>query len=138
MDLINDLIDVSALEFDGQYADIIPSLIPNTTMRGRSVDGGVTIRNVLIKPIDNYVMHDTGYDEYENYDDEGNPIGDVVLGYRTTEASCGYNYDFATSQVTDLNGNTVTAYGSREFYAIPRSDVPENQIFDVTNPPEIA
>ena len=60
----------------------------------------------------------------------------MELGYRRTEASVAAAYDFATTQETDINGNTVTAYGERKFYTLLESDVPTNSIFGGgTTPP---
>ena len=119
------------------YEDVIPSMIPNTTMQKRLVDG--VIRNFIIEPIDGYVLHDNGWDS-PVLDENGNETGEVILGYRTYKASVGATYDFSTTQVAAVDGSIVTAYGPREFYAIPASLVPENQIFGSTpsNPPEIA
>ncbi len=119
------------------YEDVNPSFIENTTMK-KAFDNGVH-RNYQITPIDGYVLHDKAWDYYE-IDDEGNETGEVVLGYQRMRASCGYNYDFSTTQVVAVDGSVVTAYGSREFYAIPASLVPENQIYGTppSNPPEIA
>ena len=121
------------------YEIIDPTLIPNTNMKKYINSSGV-FRTYNITPIEGYVLHDREYDIVENDID---PItGEVIeisrrLGYRTTTASCGYNYDFSTSIVTDDNGVTHTAYGSRQFFAVPADSVPENQIYDITNPPEI-
>lgn len=112
--------------------------IPNATVYKGYADG--TFRVYTIEPNDGYVLHDTNYDtvEYEVDEETGNVIEiSRILGYRTTTASCGYNYDFSTSIVTDDNGVTHTAYGSRQFFAVPADSVPENQIYDITNPPEI-
>lgn len=120
------------------------SIVPNATMRKRFTDG--EFRQYLIKPDSGYVMHDQGYDLpiYEPvYDEFGNWVdeidtGRVQLGYRRTEGSVGYNYDWTPSEMLDEAGNTVTAYGSRQFYCKPIDEVPENQIFGITQPqPEI-
>lgn len=101
--------------------DVTP-IIPNTTMqRYDSVSSGKPL-TYKITPIDGYVLHDKGYDATDE------ETGITTITYRRTTASVGVAYDFSTTQVTDLNGNTVTAYGSREFYTLPESDVPEDQI----------
>ena len=107
--------------------ETMETLIPNTTMR-KYINANGAFRSYLIKANDGYVLHDTARDYYpmpENEYDEP----ELVLGHTGAEVSCGYNYDFATHIATDVNGNPVTAYGSREFYAIPTSEVPADQIF---------
>ena len=108
------------------YEDVIPSLIPNTTMRKMLSDG--VHRTYVIEAVDGYVLHDNAAD--------GSDInGNTVYLYSTGTCSCGKNYDFSTTELTvpDINGNmvTVTAYGSREFFAFPANLVPdpENNIY---------
>lgn len=117
---------------------INPTLIPNTDMQKYINSNGV-FRGYYITPTDGYVLHDSGYDYIETVVDEitGEETEVLKFGYRRTTASCGYNYDFATSTVTDENGNTFTAYGTRQFFAVPESSVPADSIFGVTTPPEV-
>jgi hypothetical protein len=105
------------------YVEVNPSIIANTIMLKRLVDG--VEKNYLIEPCDGYVLHDANYDTYLEYDEEYNPIGDPILGYRTTRASVTINYDFTANP--------------RQFYAVPESEVPADQIFGgTTNPkPEV-
>jgi hypothetical protein len=119
------------------YEDLIPSLIENTNMQKMLLND--VLRSYIITPVDGYVLHDKAWD-MPVVDENGNETGEVILGYQTYRASCGFNYDFSTTEVTAIDGSTVTAYGSREFYAIPRNLVPENQIYGATpsNPPETA
>ena len=125
----------------------IASFIPNTTMRERLLNG--EFRTLLVKPDDGYVMHDTAYD-IPNVDSETNePTGEITLGYRPTEASVARNdaslirdedgnvIGMQTIQMLDEAGNMVTAYGTRQFFTKPVGDVRADQIFGVTNPPEI-
>lgn len=107
------------------------SIVPNAIMRKGFLDG--VFKNYRIKPADGYVLHDSGYDTIVT-DDEGNETGEIILGYRASEGSVGYNYDFTPIQMLDEAGNTVTAYGSRQFFCKLESDVPVDQIFGVTNP----
>lgn len=126
------------------------SFVPNATMRKRLTDG--VLGQYLIKPNTGYVMHDSAYDFFDYspvLDEEGNQIFDeydnpmfnetVILGYRTTEGSVGYFYDWTPVEMLDEAGNTVLAYGSRQFYCKPIDEVPADQIFGVTTPsqPEI-
>ena len=103
------------------YVDVIPTLIENTTMQKLIVDGNKE-RVYYIEPNEGYVLHDINYDKYLEFDEEGNPIGDPILGYRTSQASCAINYDFTENL--------------RQFYAVLASDVPPDQIFGVVQPPQ--
>ena len=99
------------------YEDVIPSLIPNTTMVKGIVDG--VHRNYRITPIEGYVLHDNVADGFDLKTET------VVPRFSTGMCSCGKNYDFSptTKELVDVNGNTVTvtAYGDREFYAFDRN-----------------
>lgn len=99
------------------------TLIPNTTMHKHYNTNNV-FTGYKITPNDGYVLHDKQYDQYEDYDENGEPIGNPILGYRTSTASCAANYDFTANP--------------REFYAVLASEVPADQIFGVTDKPEIA
>lgn len=109
------------------YEDVIPSLIPNTTMQKRLLNG--VHRSYVIEPIDGHVLHDADADG-ENID-----TGERIYTYSSGSCSCGANYDFSTAEITvpDINGNTVTvtAYGDRQFFAFPENLVPdpENNIY---------
>ena len=116
------------------YEDVTPSLIPNTTMKKGFADG--VHRVYVIHPIDGYILHDVGFDIAE-IDPETGEQTSYSLGYTTAGASCGASYDFSTSTVTDENGNTLTAYGERQFFARLASDVPSDQIFGGGNNHEI-
>jgi hypothetical protein len=95
------------------YEDVTPSLIANTTMQKRLFDG--VHKTYLITPNEGYVLHDNTLDECEYDPETGELIRVVNLGYTDNTTTCGYNYDFAAN--------------SREFYAVLRTEVPENQIF---------
>lgn len=103
------------------------SIIPNAVMRKRIYNGDLL--TYLIKPTDGYALHDTSYDvpvqDPITMEDTG-----VLLGYRTTEGSVGANYDFTTTEMLDEAGNTVTAYGERQFFCKPITEVPENQLYN--------
>lgn len=124
------------------------TIVPNATMRKGYMDG--VHKTYRIKPNEGYVMHDSAYDTFAYtpvLDEFGNPVYDEfgmpvttetpVLGYRPTEASVGYNYDWTPVEMLDEAGNTVTAYGRYQFFCKPIDEVPADQIFGVTNPPEI-
>lgn len=99
-----------------EMREIIPSLIENTTMQLRVVND--TPRSYWITPVSGYVLHDNAFDDAV-VDDDGNLTGEVVLGYRTSTATCGANYDFTANP--------------REFYAVPADSVPADQIFGGNN-----
>ena len=78
-----------------------------------------------IKAVDGYILHDKVRDWYEFDPVTGMESEKVTRGYTRGSASCGANYDF--TQTATIDG--YPAYGSREFFARPASEVPENQIF---------
>lgn len=127
------------------YSDIIPSLIPNTTMKMMLRDG----ENYMYKvtPIDGYVLHDMAADDIE-LDENGNPTGGIN-GYMFSSGTCSCSardpLETTTLSVPVLDGNgniineLVTAYGTKKFFAIERSKVPDpvNQIYGADNNHEI-
>lgn len=117
------------------YEDIT-TLIPNTTMQKIYIDE--VHKGYRIQPIANYVLHDNAMD-IDIFDEEGENVIGKTFGYSpdSVYVTCGANYDFTTHTVTDDNGNTYTAYGNRDFFAVPESDVPADQIFGVDNEHEV-
>lgn len=99
-----------------RYEDMT-TLVENTTMQKVFINE--IHKLYTITPNEGYVLHDKSYDAYADYDDYGNGIGDVILGYRTSTASC---------TVAQFEANT------REFYAVPEDSVPADQIFGSTEP----
>ena len=96
--------------------DLTPTLIPNTTMQKIFRDG--VLKQYEITPCEGYVLHDKNLDSYMEYDEEGNGIGDVILGFYAGTTSVRYDYDFTANP--------------REFYAVLENDVPEGaEIFNV-------
>lgn len=94
---------------------VTPTLIENTITEKYINSLGVH-KAYYLTPVDGYVLHDKAYDYYENFDDEGNPIGEATeLGFTRGTCSCPANYDFVANP--------------REFYAILETDVPAEQIF---------
>ena len=98
-----------------------------------------------ITPDENYVLHDSNYDDVlteEVYNEETGEYEiietGIILGYRRTTASVGARtYDFEPREMLDEAGNTVTAYGRRNFYTKLETDVPANQIYGGGNNHEI-
>lgn len=112
------------------YKVMEQTLVENTTME-LGTENGIA-KKYRITPNEGYVLHDNRYDNYAEYDEEGNPIGELALGYRTSTASCSVR-----QLVVDDNGEIVT--NTYDFYAVPASSVPRNQIFgEVEQAPEIA
>lgn len=108
------------------YEDVTPSFIENTIMRKKLLNGVHKV--YTIQAVDGYVLHDTSLD-WEVRDPYTDQLISENLGYTEAEVSVSASYDFATTEVIAVNGQTVTAYGSREIYAIPSSEVPSEQIF---------
>lgn len=111
------------------YEDVIPSLIPNTTMKKRFYDG--VHRQYVIEPNDGYVLHDAENDEI--IIDPDTMEETKHLWYVSGDTTCGANYDFSPVTVTDENGVEFTAYGEREFAARLIDEVPADQIFGLPN-----
>ena len=96
------------------YETVTPTPIENATVQKAFLNG--VPRVYYISANDDYVLHDNVLDVYEEFDEiTGEPIGEPVLGYSAGTKSCDINYDW------DAN--------PREFYAVLKSTVPENQIF---------
>ena len=102
------------------HEDVNPTLLANTTMQKRLFDG--VAKQYLITPNDGYVLHDNRYDVPVFDEITGEETGEVILGYRTSTASC---------TIAQFNANTY------EFYAVPIDEVPENQIYGNGNNTEV-
>lgn len=112
------------------YEDVNPAPISNTTVSKVLRDG--THISYRVQPNAGYVLHDKARD-YADIDP--NTMEETLkLGYTSGYATCGANYAFTPVTVTDENGVTFTAYGSREFAARRISDVPADQVFGVSKP----
>ena len=108
------------------YEDVIPSLIPNTTMYKKFFDG--IHRVYAITPNEGYVLRDAENDEILMDEFGMTEIG-IRFHYASGTTTCGANYDFTPVEVTDEHGVTHTAYGSRGFFARLASEVEADQIF---------
>lgn len=104
--------------------ELNPSFIENTTMMKVIRDGAHFLYR--IQPNEGYVLHDKA-------GDFADPDEVEQKAYFGLSCSCAADYDFmpVTMTVPDREGNpiTVTAYGDREFYAIPEGFVPADHIF---------
>lgn len=98
------------------YTPMTETLLENTSME-IGTESGVA-KKYRITPNEGYVLHDKSYDTYLEYDEIGNGVGEPILGYRTSTASC---------TVAQFNNN------EREFYAVPASSVSADQIFGNTD-----
>lgn len=112
------------------WEDMPSTLIPNTTMQKRLQDG--VARMYKITPIEGYILHDKGRDMPIMDEETLEEVG-IKLGYTDSYTTCAISYDFSTVTVTDENGVQHTAYGAREFFARPASEVPADQIFGGSN-----
>lgn len=99
---------------------VVTPVFENTTMEAYYNSSNV-LRTYYIAPVEGYVLHAKRYDT-EVYDDEGNPTGEILLGYIPYPASItvGYNYNFETNP--------------ENIFAVPADTVPENQIFNNGEP----
>lgn len=110
------------------YEDVIPTLIPNTTMQKLLLNG--VHRTYYITPCEGYVLRDKANDSHILDPETGEPTDIIRFNYASGGASCPANYDFTPLQVTDEHGVTHTAYGAqREFFARLASEVDADQIF---------
>jgi hypothetical protein len=120
--------------------DVIPTLIANTTMKKGFVDG--VHKAYEITPLDGYVLHDNRCDEEVLDPVTLLPIGEMLYRYATGMVSARADYDFNTvvaDTITDIYGNiiAVNKVGSFEFFAVPASAIPKNQIYGGGNDHEI-
>jgi hypothetical protein len=99
------------------YEEIIPTPIENARVR-KILDNGVH-KGYYINANEGYVLHDNTLDEIIYDDFTGEPTGEVIRGFSEGTKSCGANYDWEANP--------------REFYAVLRTEVPENQIFGGNN-----
>ena len=103
------------------YEDIIPSYIPNTTLQ-KGYSNGVA-NSYWIRPCEGYVLHDKNLDQDVFDPVTWEPTGEVLLGFTPLLSTTMIDYDWETNP--------------REFYAVLRTEVPENQIFGGGQAPEI-
>ncbi len=103
------------------YVDV-ESVIPNTTMQKIVNNSNVELQYV-IKPISGYVIHSKTRDWTDTDPVTGAEI--FYRGYGRSSMSVAINYDF--NSTTEIDG--YTAYGNKEIFARPESEVPDNQIF---------
>lgn len=105
--------------------DVIPSLIPNTTMYKRFRDGVPTIYGIT--PNEGYVLHNNVRDY--TITDPDTMEETRHLGYGRGTSTVSASYDFTPVVITDEYGVSFTAYGANELAARLESEVPADQIF---------
>lgn len=96
------------------FENVTPSLIPNATMKKRFVDD--VHKNYQITPNEGYVLHDNASEFEDN--------GQIIYQFATGMCSCGASYDF--DNTTTILGHT--AYGERQFFAMPVDEIPNNAV----------
>ena len=104
--------------------------IANTTITEKTTAGEVI--GYRIEPNNGYFLHDINLD-FEITDEHGHPTGETKRGYINAACICPVSYDFENTKIID----SYTAYGNREFFARPQSEVPTNQIFSLPNNHEV-
>lgn len=114
--------------------------ITNATVTAK-VYNGVT-KGYDVAPNDGYVLHDNRCDEEVLDPVTLMPTGEILYRYATGSTSVGKNYDFDTvvaDTITDIDGNiiAVNKVGAFDFFAVPASAIPENQIYGGGNDHEI-
>jgi hypothetical protein len=92
---------------------IVEPIIANTTMTKYVNSSGRELA-YFITPNEGYVIHDNTLDFPDSGSDEP-----TNLGFTTTQISVHISYDFEVNE--------------RELYTVLATEVPENQIFGVTN-----
>lgn len=101
------------------YEEMNPSPIENARVQKSFRDG--VLKAYYINSNSGYVLHDNARDWMDEDPETGEEV--LKLGFTRGTASCGANYDFATNP--------------RGFYAIPKNEVPADQIFGAGNNHEV-
>lgn len=108
------------------WEDVVPSLIPHTTMRKRIKNGVATYYNIV--PEEGYVLHDKGRDVEIEIEDNPEQI-ELHRGYTKMGTTCGINYSFDIGTLTLENGDFAISYGEQQYFAIPIGSVEEKYIY---------
>lgn len=99
---------------------VTPTPIENATAVKRLSDG--VHKTYRITPNEGYVLHDNMLDEEVVDPESGEPTGEVILRYYEGTRSVAASYDFVANP--------------REFYAVLRTTVPEDNICGGGNTPD--
>lgn len=118
-----------------------PTLIENTITEKYINSSGVH-KAYYISPVEGYVLHDNRCDNEVLDPVTLMPTGEILYRYATGSTSVGKNYDFDTvvaDTITDIDGNTIAVnkVGAFEFFVVPASAIPENQIYGGGNDHEV-
>ena len=110
---------------DWTYEDVIPSLIPNTTMKKKLLDGVHKV--YIIEPDKGYVLHDNRTCGIILDNDSFKELGRYPK-FATADISVWANYDFNTMTTGTYEGvdgvtYNVTKIGEYEFYTLPADAV---------------
>lgn len=103
--------------------ETMETLIQNTTMEKMYIND--VFRGYNVTPNEGYILHDKELDVEEIDPVTYEPTGAIKLGYYPIARSIGASYDFDNTTVID----GYTAYGEREFFARPTSEVPADQTY---------
>ena len=116
------------------YTQMAQPLVENTVMWEGRNDG--VLQTYRIRAAEGYVMHDKRGDRII-CDDEGNEIGSEPR-FRVGMALIPASYDFDNVVADTYNGINgviqVQKIGMYEFYAIPASEVPVADTWDLNRP----
>lgn len=119
------MVDFNSLVFDEEgFAEVVPTLIPNTSIKARINSTNDGIKTFWISPCEGYLLHDNRLDEEVIDPDTLEPTGEIVLRYSTETKTVKYDYDFDTiipGTLQDVSGNTIkiNKIGAFEQFAIP-------------------
>ena len=119
------------------YEDVVPTLIENTTMKKRLLNG--VHKTYVIKAVDGYALHDKRVDDVMVDQETGEET--IIPTFKTGETTVAASYDFSTvtqGTYTYVDENEVevtipvSMVGVNEFYTVPEEIVSENQLMGVT------
>lgn len=117
------------------YEEMAQPLIANTVMHEGRSDGTLTVYK--IKAAEGYVLHDKRGDS-PIYDEDGNETGETKPRFRVGTAIVSASYDFDNVVAGTYNGINgviqVQKVGVNEFYAIPDTEVPVADTWDLKTP----
>lgn len=119
------MVDFNSLVFDEEgFADVVPTLIPNTTMKARINSTNDGIKTFWITPCEGYSLHDNRLDEEVIDSETMEATGEIILRYSKDTKTVRYDYDFnliVSDVLKDINGNIIeiNKVGTFEQFAIP-------------------
>ena len=111
------------------YETLLTSPVANATVQKVFIDGFHKV--YYVTPNEGYALHckhlDTQDIDLRTYE----PIGEVILGYKTVQVSVSAKYDFDNVVEATIRGESGKSYlvskiGEDEFYTIPADEVSAN------------